>query len=347
MSSEKFKKIGWDVGGAHLKAVLVDESGKVLKAIQMACPLWQGLDKLNAAVDAALKTMDAVDVHHAVTMTGELADIFINRCDGVNKISSIMSEKLGKNSWFYAGEKGFVTLSEVEELHAKIASANWHASASYVASKIGQGLFIDIGSSTTDLILLKDARPANKGFSDAERMRADELVYTGVVRTPLMALAQTITFNNQQYHIAAEHFSTTADIYRLNGGLTEMEDMAPTADGAGKTPEASMRRIARMLGHDKEDASDASWLALAQSFKLQQLKQLESAISNLLARNQIAQDAPLIGAGTGAFLVRELAQRLSRAYLPIESLILAGSEELRHWAGICFPAYAVASLMPK
>lgn len=347
MCSEKFKKIGWDIGGAHLKAVLVDESGRVLEAIQRVCPLWQGLGKLNAAVDDVLKVMGAGDVHHAVTMTGELADIFINRRDGVNKISSLMSEKLGKNSWFYAGEKGFVTLSEIDELHTQIASANWHASASYVAKKIDQGLLIDIGSSTTDLILLKDAKPANEGFSDAERMRADELVYTGVVRTPLMALAQRITFNDQQYHIAAEHFSTTADIYRITGDLTEMEDMAPTADGAGKTPEASMRRIARMLGHDKEDASDASWLALAQSFKLQQLKQLESAISNLLARNRIHQDAPFIGAGAGAFLVRELAQRFNRGYVPIESLILADSQELRHWAGICFPAYAVASLMPK
>ena len=37
--------IGWDIGGAHLKGVRV-EDGVITKAVQLPCPLWQGLDKL-------------------------------------------------------------------------------------------------------------------------------------------------------------------------------------------------------------------------------------------------------------------------------------------------------------
>ena len=37
--------IGWDVGGAHLKGARV-EDGRVVAAVQIACPLWQGLDRL-------------------------------------------------------------------------------------------------------------------------------------------------------------------------------------------------------------------------------------------------------------------------------------------------------------
>jgi len=46
--------IGWDFGGAHLKAVKLDASGVVERAVQLACPLWQGLDQLESALDQAL-----------------------------------------------------------------------------------------------------------------------------------------------------------------------------------------------------------------------------------------------------------------------------------------------------
>ena len=34
--------IGWDIGGAHLKAVLLDANGDVLNIKQLPCPLWRG-----------------------------------------------------------------------------------------------------------------------------------------------------------------------------------------------------------------------------------------------------------------------------------------------------------------
>lgn len=347
MNINDLNKIGWDVGGAHLKAVLVNPDGRVLNALQIACPLWQGMDQLRLAVDLALAGFGDQANCHAVTMTGELADIFENRREGVSRISACMLEKLGKHTQFYAGVAGLVAGEALEDCHEQIASANWHASASFLAKEVGAGLLIDIGSTTADLILLSDGVPVNRGFSDAERMRQNELVYTGVVRTPLMALAHTVDLNGFDYRIAAEHFATTADIYRITDELLEANDMAATADGAEKSVAASMRRLARMVGHDKEDASDASWFALAQMFKMQQLKHLESAVSSLLSRGQLDASAPIIAAGAGTFLVQELARRFHRTCVPIDSLINAENEDIRRRAGVCFPAYAVARLLTQ
>ena len=44
--------IGWDVGGAHLKAALW-EAGELRQVMQLACPLWQGIDRLRDALDQA------------------------------------------------------------------------------------------------------------------------------------------------------------------------------------------------------------------------------------------------------------------------------------------------------
>ena len=46
--------IGWDVGGAHLKAVLLNNEGVVIAATQVYCPLWRGLRELELAIDNVL-----------------------------------------------------------------------------------------------------------------------------------------------------------------------------------------------------------------------------------------------------------------------------------------------------
>src|SRR2546423_414578 len=77
------------------------------------------------------------------------------------------------------------------------------------------------------------------GRTDFERLVRGELVYTGVVRTPLMALGDAIEFEGLRVALMAEHFATTADVYRLTGELDERCDQHASADGAEKTPPAS------------------------------------------------------------------------------------------------------------
>src|SRR5262245_45700078 len=75
---------GYDVGGAHLKVALA-EDGRVIDVRQIACPLWQGLDRLDAAVTEA-RPLIARAERHAVTMTGELCELFPDRRTGVRAI---------------------------------------------------------------------------------------------------------------------------------------------------------------------------------------------------------------------------------------------------------------------
>lgn len=336
--------LGWDVGGAHLKAALVNVEGHALDVVQVACPLWRGINQLHAAIDVVLAKLHQAPGRHAVTMTGELADIFPDRNSGVRQIVDAMTEHLQCAPRFYAGASGLVCTGDVSQHLAGIASANWLASADFVAAQVEQGLFIDIGSTTADFVLLSGGRPRNRGFTDAERMQYEELVYSGVVRTPLMSLGSRAAFAGEWQALAAEHFATTADVYRLTGDLTEAEDMAETADSAGKTIENSARRLARMIGRDLNDAPMSAWIELAQGFKQLQLNRLKNAALRCFSRDLIDRQAPIIGAGTGRFLIRELAQQLGWDYRDVSALIVGNTHEVRHWAGVCLPAYAVACL---
>ena len=335
--------LGWDVGGAHLKAALVSPEGVVLDAFQEACPLWRGMNELERALKVIMQSLNDPPKRHAVTMTAELVDIFPSRHDGVIQISQFMNDHLGGEVSFYSARQGFVSRASIPTLTQSIASVNWHASASLIAKTIPQGVLIDIGSTTTDLILLKDFRVNARGMTDAERLSHDELLYAGVVRTPLMALCQKINFKNNLVNIAAEYFATTADVYRLTHELAFEDDMADTADGAGKSDFESARRLARMIGRDVEDADIDSWRDLAFEFRAVQLMRLEAALCEVLSHESFDKNVPLIGAGAGRFLVRVLAEKINRPYLDVDSL-LPSSKNSIHWVGVCFPAVAVASL---
>ena len=337
--------IGWDVGGAHLKAVLLDMDGQVLAATQVYCPLWRGLSELEIAIDKILQEFNADQ--HAVTMTGELADIFANRRDGVMQIAATLAAKLHGEIRYYSGRYGFVNKDAVEVRWVDIASMNWLASVQYAAQKAPKALFVDIGSTTADIALIDHAIPQVRGFTDATRMQCDELVYTGVVRTPLMAMAQKIPFAGQMTNVAAEYFATAADIYTLTGDLEPAENMTETADGADKTIQACACRIARMIGCDAADVPLASWVELANSFKSVQLEQIRQALLKQMSLLKDCRGLQLIGAGAGAFLVVELAVQLDLEYHPVSEFITGFDKKAKDMAAVCFPAYAVAYLSVK
>lgn len=343
--------IGWDIGGAHIKAAQVDPAGKVQAVSQVYCPLWRGLHELNQAMDKVLIefNFDKNVVTHFVTMTGELVDIFPNRHVGVLQIARFITKKLSGKVLFYAGGKGFVAMDDVEANTDNIASMNWFASVQFLAKNVQQVLFLDIGSTTTDMALIDNGTLRVLGFNDATRMQVDELVYTGVVRTPLMALTQKIFFAGNMVNVAAEHFATTADVYTLTGDLPLAENMAETADGADKSIESSASRIARMIGWDVQDAPLSAWRNLAYAFKHAQLNQIRQAMLRQISRLEDCRDLHIVGAGAGEFLVVELANQLGFRYESIANLIVVDSrlknnDATRDMTAVCFPAYAVACL---
>jgi probable H4MPT-linked C1 transfer pathway protein len=334
--------IGWDLGGANVKLASI-EDGRVASVAQIPCPIIPERRKFDQAVEAALPLI-ARPASHAVTMTGELSDVFGARAEGVAYLVELMVRTVGVQPLsIYAGEAGFLAPEHAKRHTLEVASANWHATASWVARHHADGLLVDAGTTTTDLIPIKAGKVAARGATDAERLTEGELLYTGVVRTPVMAVAHSAPFRGRVQRIAAERFATTADVWRLAGDLPDNADPYPTADQRGKSPGESAGRLARMLGRDAGEAELAEWIALARYFADCQLAEIEHAARNLAERNALPPSAPVIGAGCGRFIARRLAERLGRLYLDFGDLIDA-PPETREMVARCAPAVAVALL---
>lgn len=337
--------IGWDLGGAHLKAACLDNSEAVREVIQLPCPLWQGLQYLEQCVEQVMRRMGGKRNCHAVTMSGELVDLFRNRAEGVQGLIATLGRKLPVDqTWIYAGAAGFITPDRAVQMVDQVASANWMATAEYIARHVQHCLLVDVGSTTTDIVVIRSGKVDARGMTDRERLVFEELVYTGVVRTPVMALAEKIAFDGEWVYPMAEHFATMADVYRVTGELPEGADQMPTADNTGKSVEESARRLARMLGRDAETAGPEAWRRCASHLAELQLQRLHRACDRVLSRGLLEGSAPLVGAGVGRFLVETLAQRMKRRYLDFSETVERKSGPAS-WLSCCAPAVAVALLM--
>jgi probable H4MPT-linked C1 transfer pathway protein len=339
--------IGWDIGGAHLKAALLS-AGQLKQVVQVPCPLWQGVAFLQEAVEhvvQAFKLGDVIcDCQHAITMTGELVDCFADRNEGVREIIGVMQNILQTPSlFFYAGHSGFLSIDQIKPEHSlQIASANWLASSEWIAAQGRDALFVDIGSTTTDVILIHNQRPDVQGMTDYERLLTEEMVYTGVIRTPLMAVSRYALFKGQKVPVMAEYFATMADVYRLTGELNEAHDQTSSCDGQEKTPQASARRLSRMIGCDYQLQDQVFWQRMALGFRHRQLQQIETAVLRQLSRHSTCLPV-LIGAGVGRFLAKDLAHNLSLVYCDFNEQVGSTSADVIT-AADCAPASSVALL---
>jgi (4-(4-[2-(gamma-L-glutamylamino)ethyl]phenoxymethyl)furan-2-yl)methanamine synthase len=334
--------IGWDIGGVHLKAARA-EAGRIVKAIQLAAPLRAGVERLAEAFGQAKAELGAAQ-HHVVTMTGELADTFSSRPEGVACLAMLAARELsGAPVSIYAGPAGYIRPDEAREHAGLVASANWHACASFVAGRRRDALFIDMGSTTTDVVPIVGGNVAARGYTDAQRLAAGELVYTGLVRGFVMASADRAPFKGAWTPLINENFANMADVYRVLGSLPTDADMMATADGREKTREGSRARLARMVGADDADADDRAWAALAQWFAEMQIRRVTDAVMLVNSQHVLAADAPVIGAGIGTHVVEEITRRVGREYIAFDALLDA-APQARPAASQCAPAAALAML---
>ena len=331
--------IGWDVGGAHLKAAAVSSTGELLRVWSIPCPLWQGLDQLESAVSQIEAELALAQCCHALTMTGEMCDLFPTRDMGVSGITHWFQRRLGGAPLrVYAADAGLLSCDAVDA--RAVASMNWHATASAVARACPDALLIDVGSTTTDLIRLQAGEIVMAGRDDRSRLASDELVYQGVVRTPVMALTQRAPYAGVWQGLAAEYFATTADVHRLCGTLPDEVDLQPSADGRGKSRAESAARLARMVGDDATTSNHADLIALAEHLAGLQRSHLMAAVERVEALRQGTRSV-VVGAGIGRFLTRQMAAEQGFPYLDFAAA-LGLPEALRGVASDHAPAVAVA-----
>jgi probable H4MPT-linked C1 transfer pathway protein len=275
----------------------------------------------------------------AVTMTAELADCFRTKRDGVRAIVDALASAFPHvPTWIYGTDGRFRSAAEAKAEPHLVAAANWMASATLAGRSLDTGLFVDVGSTTADIIPIVSGRPAPAALDDTGRLSAGELVYTGALRTPVCATVREVPVDGVMCRVAAEHFAIAADVHVWVGDVDEPDYTAETPDGRGRTRDECGARLARMVCADAETLEDRQLTAIAQYVSDAQVRQIASGMRQVVRRIGTHRCQQAIVAGIGAFLGTRAAARLGLIVRPPDT---AGA------AAVSITAVAVATLLAE
>ena len=241
--------IGIDVGGANLK--VVDDAGVHVHY----CPLWER----SPVTELLLPYAEKGGGEAAVVMSGELADCFADKMQGISFIVSAV-RKAFPGALFYGTDARF---------HGgavpALAAANWLASADYLRSRHPDAVLLDIGSTTADIIPLNRFDKL-QGLTDLARLQAGYLVYTGMLRTNVATLIRSVDLDGVKTPVSTEYFAASADVHLVLGHIGPGSYTCDTPDKKEKTKDASLRRLARVVCADLDEIGVKGARQIAEKF---------------------------------------------------------------------------------
>ena len=335
--------IGWDIGGANTKVSIIRNNSSSFNIYR--CHLWESLDSLKQLVNSICrKYKEESDVINIITMSGEMCDIFETRDKGVKKILNIFEHVTNENYIFSSSKPFFHKLKKKHNTRS-ISSMNWFATAMFLETKVQNAIAIDIGSTTTDIMIIKNGRCKNKNFDDFSRLSSSELIYTGVFRTPINALTNQIVINKTRYCIIPESFADMSDIYRILYMIDPKKDYSETCDYRSRTHKNSLKRLSRALGFDYSVKYENILKKISEKIKLIQISMLTNKILGVMKNNFIKSDSiNFVGLGIGRFLVKKICNENKIPYKDFNSFCKDNKKSELFLPSDLAPAYSISML---
>src|SRR4051795_6943669 len=278
-----------DIGGANTKAAWLH--GTSLRTVSRPFEVWRDREALTAVLrEVAAEAAEADAV--AITMTAELSDAFRTKREGVAFVLAAAEEAIGDRPLSVLTTTGeLVSMGEARARPWDVAAANWMATALAVADAHPDALLIDVGSTTADIVPVAGGRIVATRRNDLERLLAGELVYTGVLRTNLAAIAPRVPVRGGWCPVSSEYFAISADVHLVLGRLTQEAYDCPTPDGRPATPAFARERIARLVCADLEHLDGSEVDAIAAFLGGEQLPQIDDAARRVQRR--LPPEAPV------------------------------------------------------
>ncbi|MBA3260567.1 MAG: hypothetical protein H0T68_14015 [Gemmatimonadales bacterium] len=315
--------LGWDIGGANVKAVRLDGRPGGAPALQSrSTPLEIQRDP--AALAPALRRLatqlGAGGRPHAVTMTAELSQAFRTKREGVGVVLDAVEAAFpGAEIAVYTVAGRFVAPAEARSIPLEVAASNWAATARLVARFIPNCLLVDIGTTSTDIIPIAAGEMAAAGRTDPERLASGELVYTGALRTPCEAVAGEVPVGGVPCAVSAEGFALMGDVYLWTGRLAPEDYTVVAPDGRPATREFAGERLARLVCADREMLTDEAIGGIARALTEAQIGTVAAAIARVYARHPGLGVA--VVTGSGDFIAAEAARRVGLVVVPLADRI--------------------------
>ena len=320
--------IGLDIGGANTKAALLCfENGEINKCFSVIkyFPFWE--KSMNQIPEILSKITDELihkagihssEVNYfAIAITAELSDAFQTKREGINIITRALSQVFDVDKLFFISTKGyFIKINGVIQDFSQICAANWVSTALFLGEYIKNGILIDAGSTTIDLIPIMNGKPSTQGRSDLERLIYHELIYTGGLRATIPSITHFVPINNEFIRISFEKFALISDVHLILNNISEREYINDTADNRSKSITDCYARLSRIICADLESTNTEQLYKIANFIYQKQIELILSEIKLFLEETEkrlpkISHPSKFFITGLSAkFLIKPALERL-------------------------------------
>ncbi len=336
----KIEFLGIDIGGAHLKIIGLDKDGIVIFAEYSSCRVWEGTKFLGKLFKDLNNLFPRKTLKCAITITAEMCDNFKDRKEGFKKIIKLC-QILEFKKYFYVNNS---QIFKKKPKYSEFISMNWHSIGRFLENKVDNAILLDFGSTTTDLVCIKDNRIANEYFDDFLRINNYELKYTGFTRTPLYGITHEIKSTNNVQKIIPENFSESSDIYRVLNKLDKKNDVDKTSDNRGKTKKESLIRISRNFGFDYKILFKKKIEKICNEISSIQLYSIYEAMNKLQKKFQIKKPT-IIVSGIGQDVLSDYLKKKGIKTIYLHKFLR--KSKLNKKASFHAPALSIALILQK
>lgn len=310
--------VGIDIGGVFVKSATVKYSGserEIVKTERNAFNFRINNYNLREALTKELylhadpKEVDGV----VVTITAETVGIFNTLEEGVVIIADICARAYKDITLGFIAVDGRIhTIEDVLKAPLDFASANWVATSSLASRFIKDGVFIDVGSTTSDIIPIVNGEVSPEGKTDMYRLFSGELIYAGLLRTYIQCLVNKLPFRNGWIGLSSELRCFTAHVYVYLRQIRELTMHHPFSGKPISIKRSEAKEaIARSVCSDSTILSDEEVYDMANYIYEQQVSKIVDSIKKIKASKwDTYVELSYVIAGSGAFLAREAVKRL-------------------------------------
>lgn len=284
------KIAGFDIGGANTDVGIIEfneENNEIENIITdfKYLPMWYKNNELSSSLLELLGSQkDNIDAI-GISMTAELVDAYTTKKEGVIDIAT-KSQILDKPLAFVS-LNGMINMESLKKDPLSVAAANWIATSQIAAEISPNSILLDTGSTTTDIIPIKNGKQCAKGRTDFERLAHGELVYTGTLRTNISSFVDKIEFKDKTYRVSSELFAISADIHNILKNITLDDYTCDTPDGSGKSIKESMLRISRVLCADLDILNPDDVIEISKQMYQKQIDSIAEALKEVAYRENL------------------------------------------------------------
>jgi hypothetical protein len=301
------KILTFDIGGANTKKLVMD-GGKIQSSIHYF-PIWKKKDELSNFLQELGEEADAV----GITLTAELSDVFDSRREGVEYVVGVCEEVFDE-PFYLSVDRRLLRHREVDD-PLELAAANWVASLAFLENRYHEGIMLDIGSTTTDILPFRKGEILS-GKTDLERLEKGQLLYMGVLRTPVNTIVNRLPYKGKFIPISSEYFAITADVYNVLDMLNDYS--CETPDGKGKGKKESLRRLARLLCSDPAELGEESLIGICEYVHQKQVEIIAEGLREISVNYGLGR---VYVCGIGIKLAVEASTAAGLDYVDLSSTI--------------------------